>query len=82
MTTCPHCTNAAAVARLEEEVAQLYAALRSATKDNLEMRKRLQAWADDFLPVERLVNQTDGACGDGVRHQQAAQQPNKPKWQH
>jgi hypothetical protein len=52
MTTCPHCTNAAAVARLEEEVSQLYAALRSATKDNLEMRKRLQAWADDFLPGE------------------------------
>jgi outer membrane murein-binding lipoprotein Lpp len=45
--------------QLQSEVEQLYAALRISTKDNIEMRQRLQSWADDFS--------TDGATGAPTR---------------
>jgi predicted RNase H-like nuclease (RuvC/YqgF family) len=37
----------ATIARLEGEIEELYRAAQAATKDNLEMRKRLQAIADE-----------------------------------
>jgi hypothetical protein len=36
-----------AVEKLEDEVVQLYAALKACTKDNLQMRKQLESWADE-----------------------------------
>jgi hypothetical protein len=35
------------IERLETEIAELYTAAKRATKDNLDLRKRLQAWADE-----------------------------------
>ena len=35
--------------RLEDEVVQLYAALKATTKQNLEMRKQLESWADQAM---------------------------------
>jgi hypothetical protein len=49
-TTCR--TRAAHILALEQEIALLYAAAQQATRENLEMRKRLQSWADDFSPAD------------------------------
>jgi predicted RNase H-like nuclease (RuvC/YqgF family) len=35
------------IERLETEIAELYTAAKRATKDNLELRKQLQSWADE-----------------------------------
>jgi predicted RNase H-like nuclease (RuvC/YqgF family) len=35
------------IERLEAEIAELYTAAKRATKDNLELRKQLQSWADE-----------------------------------
>jgi predicted RNase H-like nuclease (RuvC/YqgF family) len=35
------------IERLEREVSDLYRAAQTATKENLELRKQLQAWADE-----------------------------------
>jgi hypothetical protein len=35
------------IERLETEIAELYTAAKRATKENLDLRKRLQAWADE-----------------------------------
>jgi predicted RNase H-like nuclease (RuvC/YqgF family) len=35
------------IERLDREVSDLYRAAHAATKENLELRKRLQAWADE-----------------------------------
>ena len=35
------------VERLEREVSEIYRAAQAATMENLELRKRLQSWADD-----------------------------------
>ncbi len=35
------------IERLEAEIAELYTAAKRATADNLDLRKRLQAWADE-----------------------------------
>lgn len=60
-----------AVEKLEDEVVQLYAALKACTKDNLEMRQRLQSWADDFDGYKIWpggpANRTEDACGAGFR---------------
>ena len=69
---CDQCRRyQATIERLEREVAELYAALTKCTRDNLEMRKRLQSWVDDFdantLSPGHLVNTTGDACGAGFR---------------
>ena len=47
--TCQKCARLRiAVEKLEDEVAQLYAALKKCTADNLQLRKQLESWADDF----------------------------------
>ena len=38
-----------AMEKLEDEVAQLYAALKKCTADNLQMRKQLESWADQAM---------------------------------
>ena len=35
------------IERLEAEIAELYTAAKRATKDNLDLRKQLQSWADE-----------------------------------
>jgi predicted RNase H-like nuclease (RuvC/YqgF family) len=35
------------IERLETEIAELYTAAKRATKDNLDLRKQLQSWADE-----------------------------------
>jgi predicted RNase H-like nuclease (RuvC/YqgF family) len=35
------------IERLENEISELYTAAKRATKDNLELRKQLQSWADE-----------------------------------
>jgi len=35
------------IERLEAEIAELYTAAKRATADNLDLRKQLQAWADE-----------------------------------
>ena len=35
------------IERLENEIAELYTAAKRATKDNLDLRKQLQSWADE-----------------------------------
>jgi predicted RNase H-like nuclease (RuvC/YqgF family) len=35
------------IERLEAEITELYTAAKRATKDNLDLRKQLQAWADE-----------------------------------
>ena len=35
------------IERLEAEISQLYTAAKRATKENLELRKQLQSWADE-----------------------------------
>jgi predicted RNase H-like nuclease (RuvC/YqgF family) len=35
------------IERLEREVSDLYRAAQTATKENLDLRKQLQAWADE-----------------------------------
>ena len=35
------------IERLEAEISQLYAAAQTATRDNLDLRKRLQAYIDE-----------------------------------
>jgi predicted RNase H-like nuclease (RuvC/YqgF family) len=35
------------IERLEREIAELYTAAKRATKDNLDLRRQLQSWADE-----------------------------------
>jgi predicted RNase H-like nuclease (RuvC/YqgF family) len=35
------------IERLENEISELYTAAKRATKDNLDLRKQLQSWADE-----------------------------------
>jgi hypothetical protein len=46
-TTCR--TRAAHILALEQEIALLYTAAQKATRENLELRKRLQSWADNAV---------------------------------
>jgi hypothetical protein len=49
--TCYKCATAnKRIEALEVEIGPLYAAAQQATRENFEMRKRLQSWADDFSP--------------------------------
>jgi hypothetical protein len=51
--TCYKCATAnKRIEALEVEIGLLYAAAQQATRENFEMRKRLQSWADDFSPAD------------------------------
>jgi hypothetical protein len=53
------------IERLEAEIAELYTAAKRATKDNLELRKQLQSWADEAdaeIQLAKLRRQELEAC--------------------
>lgn len=53
------------IERLEAEIAELYTAAKRATKDNLDLRKQLQSWADEAdaeIQLARLRRQEVEAC--------------------
>ena len=53
------------IERLEAEIAELYTAAKRATKDNLDLRKQLQSWADEAdaeIQLAKLRRQEVEAC--------------------
>jgi predicted RNase H-like nuclease (RuvC/YqgF family) len=53
------------IERLETEIAELYTAAKRATKDNLDLRKQLQSWADEAdaeIQLAKLRRQELEAC--------------------
>ena len=53
------------IGRLEAEIAELYTAAKRATKDNLNLRKQLQSWADEAdaeIQLAKLRRQELEAC--------------------
>jgi predicted RNase H-like nuclease (RuvC/YqgF family) len=53
------------IERLEAEIAELYTAAKRATKDNLNLRKQLQSWADEAdaeIQLAKLRRQELEAC--------------------
>jgi predicted RNase H-like nuclease (RuvC/YqgF family) len=53
------------IERLETEISELYTAAKRATKDNLNLRKQLQSWADEAdaeIQLAKLRRQELEAC--------------------
>ena len=53
------------IERLEAEISELYTAAKRATKENLELRKQLQSWADEAdaeIQLAKLRRQELEAC--------------------
>jgi predicted RNase H-like nuclease (RuvC/YqgF family) len=53
------------IERLENEISELYTAAKRATKDNLNLRKQLQSWADEAdaeIQLAKLRRQELEAC--------------------